>query len=165
MTADQTHIRRLDRADTPEAAAVLGQIMYAAIHADPSPYTPAQRQAWCGQAPNSAAWQTRLAQQEVFVAERQAGPVGFMTLARPEIDLAFVLPGARGQGVFRGLYDASEHCARMQKITRLTTYASLMAQPAFARMGFVILHQEEVPRGSQVLSRALMAKDLADHSG
>lgn len=150
---------RLRRATVADADA-LGRVMFNAIHEGPSPYTEAQRLAWLP-APNSGAgWADRLAAQHVVLAEADM-MTGFMTLAPSgEIDLAFILPQARGQGLFARLLARIEAQARETGLTRLTTHASLMAQPAFARCGFVVDGHETVARNGQKLARAAMSKSL-----
>ncbi|MEL7166078.1 MAG: GNAT family N-acetyltransferase [Pseudomonadota bacterium] len=135
-------------------ADALGRVMWAAIHEGPSLYSTAQRTAWCPHAPQGQQWQERLAGQRIWIAG--APPVGFVTLADGGyVDFAYVLPKAQGQGVFRALMLVLEAVASGP---RLWTHASLMAQPAFAALGYDIVHHEEIARGDQTLHRALMEK-------
>ncbi|MEL7090849.1 MAG: GNAT family N-acetyltransferase [Pseudomonadota bacterium] len=128
--------------------------MFAAIHADQSLYSPAQREAWCPRPPQGPDWAKRLAGQRIWVAGEP--PVGFVTLADGGyVDFAYVLPEAQGRGVFRAMMNALEAVATGP---RLWTHASLMAQPAFAALGYDIVHHEVVARGDQTLPRALMEK-------
>jgi putative acetyltransferase len=138
----------------------LGRVMFDAVHADPSPYSPAQRDAWLAAPLSGADWQARLAGQYGVVAEQDT-LTGFMTL-RPDgyIDLAFVLPVARGTGLFRKLYAPIEGQAKTLGLGRLWTDASLMAQPAFAALGFGVLQHEVIEHGGQPLARARMEKRL-----
>jgi putative acetyltransferase len=97
----------------------------------------------------------------VFVADREDVPVGFMTLAKGGyVDLAFLLPAARGQGRFAALLAATECSARQAGAGRLWTHASLMAEPAFARGGFQVMERETIETGGQRLARAKMEKIL-----
>ena len=150
---------RLRRA-TPADFDALGIVMFRAIHEGPSPYSRAQRNAWLV-APNCGNdWAQRLAAQHVVLGEGDK-ITGFMTLTdRGYIDLAYILPDARGQGLFARLLGGIEAEAQRRNLTRLTTHASLMAQPAFARHGFAIDHHETVKRNGQSLARAAMSKTL-----
>lgn len=99
-----------------------------------------------------------------LAAERGAGPAGFISLDQETagyIDLAFILPEARGAGLFGALYAALERQAEVEKITRLWVHASLMSQPVFASRGFAVVRHEEVAMGAQKLARAEMEKRLA----
>ncbi|WP_366874569.1 GNAT family N-acetyltransferase [uncultured Roseobacter sp.] len=70
------------------------------------------------------------------------------------------MPGHQGTGLFRKLYDHIEQWARGRREPRLWTHASLMAQPAFRAMGFLVIHHETVVRDGQSLARAEMEKRL-----
>ncbi len=74
------------------------------------------------------------------------------------IDLAYILPKARGQGLFAALLQQIETRVQHSAITQLTTHASLMAQPAFARNNFAVVRHETVMRDGQTLHRAEMSK-------
>jgi putative acetyltransferase len=137
----------------------LGQIMYAAVHEGADFYTREQRQAWMPKIPQGAEWHARLNGQYVVLAHDGDQLLGFMSLDGSEVDLAFILPTARGRGVFRTLYEAVERHAQPNH-AELTVYASLHAQAPFAAMGFETIHHEEVLRSGEVLKRAYMKKKL-----
>lgn len=149
-------IRPVTRADY----ACLGKIMYDAVHLGGSPYSAAQRRAWMPHVPCGPAWEQRLSRQIVYVAQEAKMLCGFMSLDAAEVDLAFILPAQRGTGLFRKLYLQIESWACVHNRPRLTTYASLTAQPAFAAVGFKVQHHEEVLRGQQRIPRAFMVKGL-----
>ena len=135
----------------------LGQVMFDAIHAQPSPYTDAQRRAW-NETPHAGAdWHTKLARQYVVVAMDHADLVGFMTLEGDYVDFAYLLPHARGTGAFRKLYNVIEAQAGQSK---LRVHASLKAEDAFAAMGFHVTSRETIARKGQDLRRAEMQKHL-----
>ncbi|SLN49765.1 putative N-acetyltransferase YafP [Roseivivax jejudonensis] len=139
----------------------LAVIFHAAIHAEPSPYTRRQRRAWAPSVPAAPDWELRLAAQEVRVAEESGGITGFMTLGPGGyVDLAFILPEARGRGVFRDLLRAIEAAARAAGETELVTDASLAAEAPFAACGFTTVLREEVRRRGVALQRARMRKPL-----
>ncbi len=141
--------------------AALGQVMFDAVGHSASPYTPAQRAAWVPEARSGPEWDARLAAQAVLVATQGDEIVGFMSLAAEGyIDFAYIRPAAQGQGLFRRLYDQIEALARERGEPCLTTHASLMAQPAFAAMGFVTTQPETVEVRGQSLDRFAMEKWL-----
>jgi putative acetyltransferase len=139
----------------------LGQVMFDAVHCGPSPYSAAQRTAWLAAPPSGAAWHEKLAAQCVVAGFAQGAAVGFMTL-RPDgyLDLAYIIPAARGAGLFRKLYAELARHATARALPRIRVHASLMAQPAFASLGFSVLQHEVVERAGQSLARAEMEKRL-----
>ena len=107
-------------------------------------------------------WAERLAGQVIAVAHDKTRAAGFMSLA-PEgyIDFAFIRPDAQGTGLFRRLFAMIEDKARSQNEPRLWTHASLMAEPAFAAMGFTVIERQVVQIGNEHFKRAMMEKPLA----
>jgi putative acetyltransferase len=126
-------------------------------------YSEAQRTAWSPAPPDSTAWEERLARQQTVVAERDGVPVGFMSLdlARGYLDLAFVLPQVMGQGVADALYAVLEARARAEGLARLTTEASALARPFFARNGWALIREQQVERRGVALHNAVMEKTLS----
>ncbi len=146
---------------TAEDYETLGEIMFAAIHAEPSPYTPAQRLAWCPCPPSGAGWTAKLAPQQVAVVEVDRNLVGMMTLEETGyLDLAFLLPQARGQGHLAKLLEMIKDRVRDYKLDKITTHASLAAQAPFAALGFQTRHHETIDRNGEILRRAEMRLDL-----
>ncbi|WP_299925837.1 GNAT family N-acetyltransferase [uncultured Pelagimonas sp.] len=146
---------------TAEDYEILGEIMFAAIHAEPSPYTPAQRLAWCPKPPSGADWMAKLASQQVAVVEIDQKLVGMMTLEETGyLDLAFLLPQARGQGHLAKLFEMIKDRVRDYKLDKITTHASLAAQSPFTALGFHTLHRESVQRNGETLQRAEMRLEL-----
>ena len=141
-------------------AGTLAQLFWRAVREGHSPYDEAARAAWAPECPTAEDFAARLTGLETLVAE-QDGLVGFMSLgADGYLDLAFVLPDHRGTGVADRLYSVLEGRARARRQTRLTTHASLMAQPFFARHGWQILAPDPVMRRGVLLDRTVMEKRL-----
>lgn len=151
-------IRRFRETD----AAATARVFYDSIHnATRAFYDAAQRQAWAPRIPDTDAWRARIAPQIAFVAERDGAVIGFMTLRSDgHLDLAFVAPDTVGQGVAKALYDAILAAAFAAGMRRLTTEASLLARPFFARQGWTVLREEAVERDGVRLTRFQMELDI-----
>ena len=145
-----------------EDAEALAAVFYAAVRKGDSPYSEAERAAWLPEQLTATAMVKRTEGLFVAVVEEDARVIGFMGLREADgyVDLAFVLPEARGQGAFRLLFESIEERARQLDVSRLWTHASLMAQPAFRAMGFRVIHHETIDRAGEQLRRALMEKPL-----
>lgn len=139
----------------------LADIVFDAVRNGTSKYTDAQRAAWVPVRRGGAEWAARLEGQIIAIARDDIRAVGFMSLA-PEgyIDFAFIRPDAQGTGLFRRLFAMIEDKARSQNEPRLWTHASLMAQPAFAAVGFSVAEHEVVQIGDENFDRAMMEKLL-----
>jgi putative acetyltransferase len=144
---------------TPTEYDDLADIVFDAVRNGPSKYTDAQRVAWVPVRRGGEEWAERLKGQVIAIARDETRFVGFMSLA-PEgyIDFAFIRPDAQGSGLFRRLFAMIEDKARLQNESRLWTHASLMAQPAFAAVGFTVVEHEVVQIGDQRFERAKMEK-------
>lgn len=139
----------------------LGQLMFEAIHAEPSPYSEAERRAWRSEPYIGSDWHERLSSQRVLIAEEDGVQVGFLTL-KPGgyVDLGYILPRARGRGWFRKLAERIETEARTMGETRLHTHASLAAEAPFKALGYSVTEREVVDLGGESLRRAEMEKRL-----
>jgi putative acetyltransferase len=128
-------------------------------------YTHAQRLAWAPEPDMRAGWPDQLAALETWVAQVDDDIAGFMG-ATPQgyIDLAFVRPRWMGRGVAQALYDCIFERARGRGLTRLTTHASLLAQPFFARQGWQVDTPETVDRNGEALKRFAMSLTLGTTS-
>ena len=130
-------------------------------------YSPAQREAWSRR--RSLAQHERLvASTATVVAEVGTEVAGFASLAlqpvdglqRGEVDQLFVHPRHGGRGVARALLAAVDALAREAGVRALHTHASWRAEPVFARAGYAQVLTETVVLDDQVLTRALMRKEL-----
>lgn len=139
----------------------LGEVMYDAVHHGPSEYSDAQSQAWMPAPRQGPDWHARLAKQHVILAVQDHEILGFMSIEPGGyVDFAYIRPRAQGIGLFRRLFAAITAQAEATGETQLSTHASLMAQPAFAAMGFEIGFHETVEVNGQSLPRAKMTKTL-----
>lgn len=151
------------RSFVPDDAEALGEVFYRAVREGAAHrYSAAQVEAWSPKPPSGDAWRARLAEAETVVADSADGPVGFMTLdAKGYLDLAFVVPEAMGAGVSDAIYAVLEGRARSLGIAVLTTQASLLAEPFFARQGWAVTRRQDIEIGGVVLKNAWMEKTLA----
>ena len=139
----------------------LGEVMYYAVRSGHSEYSDQQRQAWVPKARSGVEWNERLGQQDIVIAEQEGKIIGFMSLApKSYIDFAYIRPSAQGSGLFRRLYCEIEKLALANGEARLWVHASLMAQPAFSAMGFVITKEESVQLGDEMFDRFEVEKLL-----
>lgn len=139
----------------------LGTVMFAAIHDGPTQYTKAQSEAWAPEPRQGQAWAERLSGKHILVAQREDGILGFMSIEPGGyIDFAYIHPKAQGSGLFRRLFEGVCEIVASWGETQLSTHASLMAQPAFAAMGFRVDRHETVHVSGQDLDRAQMSKPL-----
>jgi putative acetyltransferase len=148
---------------TPTDYDALADIMFDAVRNGPSKYTDAQRVAWVPVRRGGEEWAERLEGQIIAIARDETRAVGFMSLAaQGYIDFAFIRPKAHGSGLFRRLFIMIESKARSQNEPRLWVHASLMAQPAFAAVGFSVVEREIVHIGDESLERGMMEKPLSN---
>lgn len=139
----------------------LADIMFDAVRNGESRYTEAQRAAWVPARRSGPEWDQRLQGQEILVAEQDGEAVGFMSLAAGGyVDFAYIRPEAQHKGLFRRLLERIAERAAEKGEPRLWTHASLMAEPAFAKLGFAVRKRERVLIGGQVLDRCEMEMSL-----
>ena len=146
---------------TPSDATELADVMFDAVRNGPSKYTDAQRAAWVPERRRGAEWELRLAAEDIAVGRDADRIIGFMSIeGGGYIDFAFIRPEAQGSGLFRRLFGMVEARARAANEARLWVHASLMAQPAFAAVGFSVVEHQIVQIGDQQFQRAMMEKPL-----
>jgi len=151
------------RSFRPGDAEALGQVFHRAVHEGAAQeYSESQRAAWSPKAPSGEIWAARLIDADTVVAEHLGQLVGFMSLIseRRYLDLAFVVPEAKGQGVAAALYAVLEGRARAAGLTYLTVEASLLGEPFFARQGYSVVKRQSVFRKGERLPNCVMEKDL-----
>ncbi|MBM9595357.1 GNAT family N-acetyltransferase [Roseitranquillus sediminis] len=123
-------------------------------------YDDAQRKAWAPSKPEIS-WPARLSVDACFVALLDTLVVGFMAAdEHGHIDLAYVLPDMKNSGIGTRLLERIEGEMQLNGVRRLTTDASLVAQPFFERRGWTSGRTETVTRNGQSLRRVKMHKNL-----
>ncbi|MDJ0639405.1 MAG: GNAT family N-acetyltransferase [Paracoccaceae bacterium] len=143
-------------------AEALGMVFHRAVREGArARYGDTQTLAWSPAPPSGKAWAARLGAADTVVAEKDGEALGFMTVDEGGyLDLAFVVPEVMGQGVADTLYAVLESRARARRVARLTTQASLLAEPFFARHGWSVTRRQEVEMRGVVLQNAWMEKPL-----
>ena len=151
------HFRWASAADSE----VLADIMYDAVRNGESRYSEQQRAAWLPARRSGEDWVARLQGQDIILAEQGGEAVGFASLAEGGyVDFAYIRPLVQHTGLFRQLLSRIVDRAAARGEPVLWTHASLMAEPAFAKLGFTIRKRERVRLGDQELDRCEMEKRL-----
>jgi putative acetyltransferase len=120
-----------------------------------------QRAAWVPARRSGEDWLARLRSQDIIVAEQDGEAVGFASLTEGGyLDFAYIRPEAQHTGLFRQLLSRIVERAIEKRERLLWTHASLMAEPAFAKLGFTIRKRECARIGDQLFDRCEMEKSL-----
>lgn len=144
---------------------VLADIMFDAVRNGDSRYTDRQRAAWVPVRRSGSDWSARLHAQDIIVAEQRGKAVGFVSLAPGGyIDFAYIRPEAQHTGLFHQLLTHIVGKAAEKSEPLLWTHASLMAEPAFQRLGFSVRKRESVRIGGQEFARCEMERSLTTGS-
>ncbi len=144
--------------DTPALIALFRETIHSVNRRD---YKPAQLAAWAPAEINEAVWADRQAENDTQLAEIDGELAGFTELtAAGHLHMLFVHKDHQGRGIASALLAAAEEQARADGHRRMTTDASLTAQPFFARKGFQRISEQEVARNGQVLRNCHMEKIL-----
>ena len=145
--------------DTPTLIALFRETIHSVNRRD---YSPAQLAAWAPAEIDEAAWAARQAEHHTLLAEIDGALAGFAELtAEGHLHMLFVHKDHQGEGVASALLMAAEEQARAEGHLKMTTDASLTAQPFFQRQGFRRLAEQEVERNGQTLRNCRMAKTLS----
>lgn len=151
---------------TAADADLLADIMFDAVRNGESLYTERQRAAWVPARRSGPEWLARLQRQDIIVAERHLRAVGFVSLAAGGyVDCAYIRPEAQHTGLFRQMLERIVQRANERQEDRLWTHASLMAEPAFAKLGFVVRKRERVLIGGERFDRCEMERPLCRGDG
>ncbi|WP_439636771.1 GNAT family N-acetyltransferase [Oceanicaulis sp.] len=140
----------------------LGRLWHDAVHTGAvGAYDEAQRKAW-SPAPKSAAFMAeRLSGQIILVAEDDQGLAGFFTLTpEGELDMAYVRPDRKGDGLAARLLAAILDEARKRDLTTLTVQASHIARKFFEKHGWTLVRTQTVRPNGVEMENHLMALHL-----
>lgn len=151
-----------------DAAALAALFRAAVTTLAASRYDAAQRAEWVTAADDLAAFDARLARGTTLIAVHAGASVAFGQLCPADhIEMLYVAPDWARRGLATALIARLEALAREQGADVLSTDASALARPVFARAGFSLVAPQVVWRGGVSLPRFQMAKPLreADFSG
>lgn len=124
-------------------------------------YSAEQVTIWAPCPPDLGRWRERLAGLALWVAESGNRIIGFCGLgAEGHVDLLYTDYRFQRQGVGRSLYQQMEAKVRARGVHRLFTEASITARPFFEKMGFKILHEQQVEFRRVVFQNYAMEKQI-----
>lgn len=125
-------------------------------------YSQQQVMAWAPDEIDARKWRHRFGDKNVWVADLDGAPVGFIDVARDGlIDMLYVHADHQGKGVASLLLRTVEASARAHGLLRLFTEASITARPFFERHGFRVIAPQRVIRWAQEFLNYRMDKPLA----
>jgi len=160
------HSNRTFRWASADDYDLLADIMFDAVRNGESRYTEDQRAAWVPSRRSGPEWIARLARQDIVIAEQDGKALGFVSLEDGGyVDFAYIRPQAQHTGLFRQLLSYIFGKAIEKREALLWTHASLMAEPAFAKLGFTVRKRETVAIGAQRFERCEMEKKLSPNRG
>ena len=151
----------------PQDVPFLAEIFRASVEGlTEDDYTPAQQDAWMGEAEDLEGLTERLGKHLTLIATVDGTPVGFISLDAPtEIGLFYVHPDVAGQGAGRMLYEAIEKISAARCTAHLSVDASDTAREFFAHRGFTAEQRNSVSVGNEWLSNTTMKKKLTVDKG
>lgn len=151
-------VRARNDADAPALAEIFRRSIREVASRD---YRPAQIAAWSQFADEIGAWDDRMRRREVWVAEINGRPAGFIQLAPPDhIDLTYVHPEHQRCGVASALLAKVEDVARGNGVKVLHLEASITSRPFFAARGFEVVAPQIVTARGQDFLNYRMQKHL-----
>jgi putative acetyltransferase len=154
-------LRRYKEFDAP---ALAGLYREAVLITGRSAYTREQVEAWAALADDLETFRRRLGRGITLVALESNEAVGFGQLHPPDrIALLATAPQHGRQGIATAICRELEKLAARAGQSKLRTEASLIAQPLFARLGFVVEAQERTEFRGVAFERLRMSKELAAH--
>ena len=151
----------------PQDTPFLAEIFRASVEGlTEDDYTPAQQDAWMGEADDLESLAERFGKHLTLIATMDGTPVGFISLDAPtEIGLFYVHPDVAGQGAGRMLYEAIEKISAARGTPHLSVDASDIARDFFAHRGFTAEQRNSVSVGNEWLGNTTMKKKLVTEKG
>ncbi|STR02482.1 ATP-dependent RNA helicase HrpA [Kingella potus] len=149
------HIRPAADSD---AAAVAALFRRAVMHIPNSDYSEAEKNAWLHGADNAAFWQKRIGRGHICVATHNGCVSGFVEYLpeQAHIDCLFTDPRHQRQGIASALLAAVLPSADSGKA--VSADVSKAASAFFQKQGFVLQHENEIPRNGLVLTNYRMVR-------
>ncbi len=153
------HLRIYKTSDTEDII----KLFYDTVHeVNIHDYTKAQVDAWAPANIDIEVWIRRLEDKFTYVAEEGAKIIGFGQLeANGHIDCFYCHKDFQRQGVGTQILKQIESKARVLKITKLFTEASITAKPFFESKNFLVVRKQEVERRGQKFINFVMEKFIS----
>lgn len=146
----------------PEDAEQIAHLFHDTIHSiNLGDYSLAQVQAWSPDDLYFRDWETACGDRLTYVAENSGQILGFGEL-KPEghIDCFYCHKNHIGKGIGSQIYQAIETQAKALGLTTLSVDASITAKAFFQKMGFSVIHSQQVQRRGETLTNYRMQKSL-----
>lgn len=139
------------------------QLFYNTVHSvNRKDYTKAQLDAWATGTVDVIAWDKSLTENYAVVGEENGIIVGFGDLDHTgHFDKLYVHKDYQSKGIATAIADDLENYAIRNKLLFITTHASITAKPFFEKRGYLVLREQQVKRGGQILTNFVMGKYLS----
>lgn len=152
------NIRLANYRDVDEIIAVFKTSILAI---DESIYIKQQKEAWAAKGNDLAYWKRQITTQFFVVATVNQKIVGFASVTpQGYIDFMFVNPTYQKQHFASQLFYYIEKLSTQNKVLQLTTYASKIAKPFFAKKGFITISESRTKINEVTLINYFMIKRL-----
>jgi len=152
------HLRRYQHPDAA-AAAEVARVAIRVTGAEA--YQPDQVAAWSAWTDKLVPLAALLAEGETWVAEQDGVVVAFaQRFPADYVNLLYTHPMVNRQGIAGQLYSTLEAQAKVEGVVVLTTKASHLSRPFFAKHGWQLDAPEVVERGGVQIERFAMSKRL-----
>ncbi|MCW1914907.1 GNAT family N-acetyltransferase [Luteolibacter sp. GHJ8] len=145
----------------------IGRIYHEAIHRlAAADYTPEQLAAWSNGKIDWEKWRERCERKQPFVKEIEGEVAGFMEMDPDgHIDCTYVNPVYARRGVMSEIMAAVKAEAERMGIKRLFAEVSITARPFFEKHGFVLVRDNQVLIGDQILINFIMESRFVSDPG
>jgi putative acetyltransferase len=158
MVQNKIILRQAFLADLPEMKELFrGTIMLVCSNE----YDAAQRAVWASSSEKTERWNDLINTQYVLLAMREGVIVGFGSLLNGDyLDFMYVHKDYQRQGIAEILLNALEAEAIRRNTKEITSDISKTARPFFEKKGYLVVKEQENPRGDIILINYKMKKEL-----
>jgi putative acetyltransferase len=158
MAQNEIILRQATLADLPEMKELFRGTI---LHVCANEYDAEQRAVWASSSEKTERWENLISEQYVLLAIKDGIIAGFGSLLSGNyLDFMYVHKEYQRQGIADALLSALEAEAIRQKTTVITSDISKTARPFFEKKGYVVVVEQQNPRGDVVLINYKMKKEL-----
>lgn len=145
-----------------EDCPLLASLFFDTVHTiNRKDYTPSQLDVWATGNVDIAAWNQSLTAHHTIIAEINSVIVGFGDIDDSGyLDRLYVHKDYQGQGIASSIVNDLEQYSLTCGASRISTYASITANPFFLNRGYHTLRENIVLRGNVELINYYMEKEL-----